>query len=130
MYIIFYCNIEIFGVVMFNEVLKQVEKDFSERSQWNSFLELIGYKDKIRDSWLQVLRTKLNTCFAVENVVEKWSYISKSIWDYRWFITEYGQESLCLLFDSFSLCLWANGEYFDLKNITYLLQEKEYLHIV
>lgn len=112
------------------EVLVQVEKDFSERAQWRSFLELINYKNFIVNSWLGVLKTKLNTCFAVENVVEKWSYISKNIYDYRWFITEYGQESLCLLFNSVSLHLWANREYFDLKKISSLLQEKRYLPII
>jgi hypothetical protein len=107
------------------EVLKQVEKDFSDREQWNSFLELMKYKDFIRNSWLEVLKAKLNACFAVENVVEKWGYTSKNIWKYRWFIQEFGQESLCLTFNSQSLHLWSNRSVLDIKKVTSLLQEKK-----
>ena len=112
------------------EVLKQVEKDFSDRGQWNSFLELMKYKDFIRNSWLEVLKAELNTCFAVENGVEKWGYTSKNIWDYRWFIREFGQESLCLTFNSQSLHLWASRNVLDIKKATSLLQEKKFIPIV
>ena len=112
------------------EILQQVKKDFSDRGQWNSFLELIKYKDFIRDFWSGVLKAELNVCFAVENVVEKWGYTSKDIWDYRWFIQEFGQESLCLNFDSQSLRLWASRNVLDMKKVTSLLQEKKFIPIV
>jgi hypothetical protein len=112
------------------EVLKQVEKDFSEKAQWNSFLELIKYKDFIRNSWFEILKKELNSCFVVENVIEKWGYISKSIWEYRWFVKEFGQESLSLTFNSQSLHLWANRNFLDIKKITSMLQEIKYIPIV
>jgi hypothetical protein len=112
------------------DVLRQVEKDFSERAQWNSFLTLIGYKNFIRDSWFDVLKAELNDCFAVRNIVEKWGYISLNIWDCRWFINEFGKESLCLSFDSLSLRLWANRNVFNIKEITSLLSDKKFIPIV
>jgi len=112
------------------EILKQVEEDFSKREQWYSFLELTKYKDFIRNSWLEVLKTEMNNCFAVENVVEKWGYISRNIWDYRWFIKDFGHESLCLLFNSQFLNLYANRNIFDIKKITSMLQEKRYIPII
>jgi len=112
---------------MSNDILQQVEKDFSERMQWYSFLELINYKDFIQNSWFDVLKAELNTCFASkENIVDKWGYVSINKSDYRWFITEFGHESLCLSFDGLSLHLWANGGYFDLANITSLLQTEKF----
>jgi hypothetical protein len=115
---------------MFYEVLKQVEGDFSERTQWESFLELMGYKNPIRDAWFETLRTEINNCFAVENIVEKWGYISRNIWDYRWFINEFGHESFCLLFNGQSLHLWANKNIFNIVKITQLLQEKKFIPII
>jgi hypothetical protein len=114
---------------MLYDVLKQVEDDFSDWAQWNSFLELMNYKNPIRDSWLEKLKTELNTCFAVENVVEKWGYVSLNIWDYRWFIREFGQGSLCLRFDS-SLHLWADRNVLNIQKVTSLLQEQEHIPIV
>jgi len=115
---------------MFYEVLKQVEKDFSERTQWESFLELITYKDKILDAWFETLRSEINNYFAVENVIDKWGYVSKGIWDYRWFITEFNQESLCLLFDGCSFSLWVNSGFYDIKKISLFLFEKRYVPII
>jgi hypothetical protein len=115
---------------MFYDILKQVEKDFNERSQWESFLELIGYKDKIRDEWFEILKSELNSCFVVEDIVENWGYVTYGIFDYRWFINDFGPESLCLLYENYSLHLWANGELFDLAKISQLLQKKKYIPIV
>jgi hypothetical protein len=114
---------------MFYNILKQVEKDFSERIQWESFIELIGYKDNIRDAWFGVLKSQLNSCFAVEDIVENWGYVTYGIWDYRWFINEFGPESFCLFFDSMSLHLWANKNYYNLKKISQLLNKKNYIPI-
>jgi hypothetical protein len=114
---------------MFYEVLKQVEKDFGDRAQWYSFLELINYKNSIRDTWLADLKAGLNACFAQE-IVEKWGYASYTIWDYRWFIQEFGPESLRLNFDGLSLRLWANRSVLDIKKVTALLQEKKFIPVV
>jgi hypothetical protein len=96
------------------EIVKQVENDFSELGQWNSFLELIKYKDFIRNAWFEKLKPELNRSFAINNCVENWSYTSFGIWDYRWYITEFGHESFGLYFDSHSLHLWANKNVFDI----------------
>jgi hypothetical protein len=112
------------------EVLKQVEKDFEERAQWNSFLELIKCKDFICNSWFDVLKIELNDCFGIRNKVEKWSYSSKDSWDYRWYITEFGKESFCLRFDRLSLFLWANRNVFNIKEISSLLNDKKFTPII
>ena len=115
---------------MFYEVLKQVENDFNERIQWESFLELIRYKDPIRNAWFETLRTEINNCFAVENVVENWGYISRNIWDYRWYIKEFDYESFCLLFNNHSFHLWANRNFYDIKKLSHFLSEKRFIPII
>jgi hypothetical protein len=119
---------------MENEIANQVEKLFSDNEQWTSFLELSLQRDLIRNSWWQNFRSQMDKCFTVENLVDGWGYTSWDVWDFRWFLKDYGKDSLCLWCGeengSYSLFLWANENLYDPIKISNLLQEHKYLPIV
>jgi hypothetical protein len=119
---------------MANDILNQVEDLFSDAEQWTSFLELSQQRDFIRNSWWQDFRSQMNKCFAVDNPVEGWGFASWGTWDYRWFLKEFGDKSLCLWSrewnGNYSLLLWADQNLYDSKRISDLLQEQKYLPIV
>jgi hypothetical protein len=125
---------------MSNNIIGQVEELFSDAEQWKAFLELIPEKDTIRNAWFSKLKASLNKCFAVENIVDEWGFHS-ALNDYRWFLKDYGKESLCLVmwggaaaiegFPSIiDFALWVDTEKFDAEAINTLLREKKYLPII
>jgi hypothetical protein len=120
---------------MANGIEEQVESLFSEREQWESFLELQGQKDALRDAWWQRFLAKMNRHFAVDNKADGWCYVSDTIRDCRWYLAEFGADSLCVYFGDwgereYGLGLWAEPAEFAVKKITNLLQETKYTPIL
>jgi len=118
---------------MLEDLLNQVQSFFAEKTQWDSFLELHQNKDAIRNAWFGKLKEALNRYFS-KNPVDKWEYASWGLWDYRWFLKDYGHDSLCLWFRQwgqyFSLSLWANQNVHDVEKISSLLQTEKYALII
>ena len=115
---------------MTNQIAQQVDNFFSDKEQWDSFLEICQNKDQIRNFWFSKLKESINEQFVIKNVVDKWGFISWGIWDFRWFIKEFEKESLCLWYHTNTLHLWCNGNLYDRKKIFEMLQEKKYTPIV
>lgn len=119
---------------MVSDILTQVEELFSDREQWVSFLELSSQKDAIRNSWWQTFRTHMNKRFAIENVVDGWGFTSWGLWDYKWFLKDFGDKSLCLWsrewYGNYSLLLWADNNLYNAAKIANMLQEQKYLPIL
>jgi hypothetical protein len=119
---------------MVNDIVSQVEELFNDKEQFISFLDLTAQWDSIKNSWWQNFKSPVNKCFSMDNVVEEWGFVSWGYWDYRWFIKEFGEKSLCLWCrewaGNYSLLLWAEPNLYDTVRISKLLQEKKYLPIV
>ena len=115
---------------MSNEIINQATDFFKSKEQWYSFLELFHSKDAIRSTWYQKLKEKMNEKFAKNDVVEKWGYHSWGTWDYRWYLKEYGHDSVCLWYIHNSLHLWANPNVHNIQKLSDLLQQKKYLPII
>jgi hypothetical protein len=122
---------------MSNEIVQQVEELFSDKEQWESFLELWKQKNAIRDTWWHDFSLQMKKCFVIEHAVEGWTYTSWGNWDCRWYLTKYGLDSLCLWGrewgGSYSLSLWANSNVCKIEEISRLLQrgqENKYTPIV
>ena len=116
--------------MMSKEVINQASDFFKEKDQWYSFLELAESKDEIRNHWFTKLKGKLNEAFAKNDLVESWSYCSWGVWDYRWYLTEYGDDSIYLWFSENTLHLWANPENHHVNKVFTMLQQKEYTPII
>jgi hypothetical protein len=69
-----------------------------------------------------------------ENKIEKWEFISRGIMDYKWYLKEFDEKSLCLWFrewnEKYSLLLWADPDQYDIEKIDKLLEDNKYLPIV
>jgi hypothetical protein len=117
---------------MANGIEEQVESLFSEREQWESFLELREQKDALRNAWWQGFLAKMNRHFAVDNKADRWGYISWGFWDYKWYLAEFGDRSLCLWgwWGGYVLNLWADPAAFDNGKVVSLLQETKYKPIL
>ncbi|WP_062428469.1 hypothetical protein [Treponema endosymbiont of Eucomonympha sp.] len=119
---------------MANGIEEQVESLFSDREQWESFLELREQKDALRNAWWQGFRAKMNRHFIVDNKADGWGYISWGVWDYKWYLAESGADSLCVWcrewYGGYIFHLWVNQTLFDGVKITNLLQGTKYTPIL
>lgn len=115
---------------MSNQVAQQVEEIFSDKEQWDSFLEICKNKDNIKGYWFSKFREKINEQFAINNISDSWGFSSWGIWDFKWFIKEFGRESLGIWYQGNSFYLSGNGNLYDGKQIFNMLQESKYTPIV
>ena len=119
---------------MVNETLNQVEEVFSDKEQWLSFWKLAEKKEYIRDSWWKTFKSSVEKCFKNDNIVERWEFTSWDTCDFKWFLKEFGDKSLCLWLsewnERYSLLLWADPDQYDKEKIEKLLEEERYSPIV
>jgi hypothetical protein len=110
------------------QTVKMVE---NTPEKWNSFLELVWKKDTIRNNWYGILKQKLDKQFMSMDRVENWSYKSWGLFDAQWYLTDFGDQSLSLIFGWWGeLTLHANGQYFNLDIIGKLLKTSKYSPIM
>jgi len=125
---------DFWGRNMTHEILDQVNEHFSDREKWFSFSELARQKDIITNSWWQSFMSQMNKCFMLDNVVDGWGYRTFDKYHYRWFLDDFGHDSLCLMLDgwgdSYSLLLRVQPKEYDSMAITKLLQTPKYAPII
>lgn len=109
------------------EIVGQVENLFSDKKQWDSFLDIHTCWNQIRDAWWRKFLSEMNK--SVKSV-QNWGYSATQPLEYRWYINEFGINSFCLvaqnLWGKFSLGLWAPQNKYDVKELSELLQKEEY----
>jgi hypothetical protein len=109
------------------EIVSQVENLFSDKEQWDSFLDIANQRNLIRDTWWRRFLPELNK--SVKSV-QNWGYSANNHLDYRWYIDDFGTNSFCLmagnLWGKFSLGLWAPQNKYNVKKLWELLQKEEY----
>jgi len=111
---------------MQKEIVNQAIAMFDTPEKWNSFLELSASKDEIRNLWYQKLKTSVTKVFCEENVVNGWSFSTWNTWDFRWYLTEFGRESLCIWMIGHRVGLWVNSNVHDSQKITDLLNTDKF----
>jgi len=119
------------------DVVNQVEDLFCDKEQWTSFLELAAQKKYIWQTWWQTFQAPMTKCFTIDNPMEIWGFTSfagSDCWDFRWYLSEFGDKSLCLwagnYWGKYSLLLWADSNQHDPEKISNLLKEPEYSPII
>ncbi len=116
---------------MQKELFNQTVKMFDQPEKWNSFLELVWEKDNIRNNWYSILKQAIDIQFNSIDTVEKWSYNSWGVFDTHWYLTEFGDQSISLLFGWWGeLTLHANGGLFNLQEINKLLKTSKFSPIL
>jgi len=109
------------------EIISQVENLFSDKEQWDSFLDIVSQKPQICSTWWNKFGSEMNK--SVKSVKD-WGYSNCSPLDYRWYINEFGINSFCLiagnLWGKMSIRLWAPANKYNLKTLSEYLQKEEY----
>jgi hypothetical protein len=111
---------------MSQEVFSKAEIFFQEKEEWYSFLNLVEYRDRIFGNWFLKCKAELNIRFQTNEIdFNEWLYFSWGNFSFKWYLKEFGPESLCLLFENSTLHLWANGNIYDVEKIHELLQNNK-----
>lgn len=114
---------------MQNELITEASKLFPTFDHWQSFLELSAQTNAIKESWFTEATTQIRRHF-MKTLNPEWGFepFSSTHRDTRWFIKEYGPESLAF---SFAWCyrldlkIW-NPQKFKNQPVTDALKTSEY----
>jgi len=84
---------------MQNELITEASNLFPTIDHWQSFLELYSITDSIRDTWFKDATTRIRRHF-MENLNSDWGFepCGAPHRDTRWFLREFGPESLSVNF--------------------------------
>ncbi len=110
---------------MNTEFLNEAINLFNMPEKWNSFIELSNKRNEVINLWNKKAKNVINN-FFLNDTVESWSFISWGIWDYRWYLEDFGKESLCIWIYGNRIQLWLNGNDFDSNVVTSLLNTDRY----
>jgi len=114
---------------MTEEYANQVNAIFEPGiEQWTSFLELRKIQDwEITAKWAETLQTTLNRRFCPQG--GKWAFASPNSWDYRWYLSEFGPDSVGLCLFCETLFVRGNPDIIDAANASVLLSGQDYTAI-
>ena len=104
---------------MNNESLKLAMNLFDKYEKWDAFVELSTFKPEIRRRNLERLRSKINE-YSISTETIKWHVLLNNE-QYRWFLADSGQESMCIWWDLNTLKLWCNPNTLAVNEIKDLL---------
>jgi hypothetical protein len=109
------------------EIISHVESLFSDKEQWDSFLDIANARNFIRDTWWKKFLSEMNKSVKF---IQNWGYATNNHFDYHWYINEFGMNSFCLiaanLGNRFSLGLWAPQNKYNIKKLSELLKQEKY----
>jgi hypothetical protein len=117
---------------MANTIVKQVETYFSDKEQWDNFLEMHNNIGEILSQWYLTLKNALNQCFLTESIDDAWGFITQGRYntEYIWFLNEYGSDRIRIWQVQQNFHLWISSAYIDLPKATALLKTNKYSKIL
>lgn len=83
---------------MNQELMNQALNLFDTPEKWNAFLELYSQRDEMRNQWYGKLRELSIKRFNTIDVVDGWSFKPSNSIDMCWYLTEYGDQSIRIVF--------------------------------
>ena len=86
------------------ELLNQAMNLFDTYDKFSAFIELSNARGEIRNRYFGRLKAEI---FSY-SLNSPWSVLSDNFEQYRWYLTEFKQESICLVWCSWHFRLWCN----------------------
>ena len=118
---------------MQQELINQAITMFDTSEKWSAFLELSSLKDDIKRQWYEKLKKAVRSRFWVKEETDQWtfSHPNNIYQDFRWYLTEFGSESLGLrTCDWIGYGLWVNPSCYNSQEIFSLLHNSKYSRIM
>lgn len=105
------------------DLLKQAIGLFDTYEKWSAFLELHKTKQQIKNQNFNQLKA------ALHNKPSTWQWSFSPIGNgdrYRWYLTDFTKESICLVWDCTSLTLWCHPSFYNAHKVKELLATPQY----
>ena len=110
---------------MNREFLNEAINLFDTSEKWDSFIELSNKRNEIKDTWYKSAKETINN-FFLNDTVENWSFHSWGICDYKWYLEDFGKDSLCICMQWNYIHLWVNPTIYNHKKIEAFLNTEKY----
>jgi len=107
---------------MNQELFKQAMTMFNSPEKWNAFIELVSQKDNIIDQWFLKLTESAKKKFLAEDLVQGWEFKTWGTFGMKWYLKEYGENSISLILDNGAFSLYAEPNFNNLEVIQKLLK--------
>ncbi len=111
---------------MHEELLNRSISLFDTYDKWNAFLDLADARIELKNFLYRKGKAEITQYFNTKDLKEGWSFTSWNNWDYQWYLTEFGKDSLCIWMYGNRIGLWCNGNLFDLTKVSTMLSNSKY----
>lgn len=103
--------------------IDDVAELFDTYEKWEAFIDLYYQKDSIKYHWFNKLKMRIESDFN-KNKIEGWSCkpFKLGIDDVRWFLKEFGENSICLALEANKISVWCNNAVFESDKARELLR--------
>ena len=99
---------------------------YDSQEKWNAFLKETEQKQTIIKQWFGKFTKEATSYFSSKDAVKGWSFTPLGDYYLHWFLTEFGADSLSLVFGWYGkVVLYCNSDIYDILKIAeYLITEK------
>ena len=107
------------------ELLNKAIELFDSYDKWNAFIMLSNARGEIRNRYFEKLKSGLLKHY-ITDVNEEWRFLPFGNDQYRWFLKDFGQNSICLLWRTPDLVLWCDPQTSNAQKAKDLLNTPEF----
>ena len=110
---------------MNQDLIMQAIQIFDTYDKWDAFIVLSNNIPEIRRRYFERLKSDLTKHFS-KDIAESWSFVAIHNEQYRWYLSEFGYESLGLLWRANDFLLWCNPDKIDANKVRDLLNTPDF----
>jgi hypothetical protein len=111
------------------ELLTHAITIFDNYDKWNAFIELSNCKAEIRRRYFEYFKQEIVKYFF-ENQRNYWDFKAINQEQMRWFLKDYGQDSICIFWYPYSLMLWCEPQKNNVDDVKSLLSTPDFSPII
>jgi hypothetical protein len=112
---------------MNSEILNQAINLFDKYEKWDAFVELSNSRNDIANKYFSRLKSRINQ-LSINNETLEWNLLLYNNHEgYRWYLNDFGQNSICLNWDWNNFRLWCEPNSYDVGKAKNILTEDKYL---